>query len=177
MNKLFVVIILLILAISVIYSQDSIGTYENPIIDSNMSLKQALDGLSQNCPLDIKNRQRLINVKYYSFDKKIHQGQFVIDRDLINDIEFAFHEALKQRFPIFSVIPVSHLSFRRNGKWDDNLSMEANNTSCFNYREVTDSHGLSLHAYGRAIDINPIQNPSKFSSLSFFFSLQVTIFS
>jgi len=135
-----------------------LGTYENPIIDSAMSYEQALEGLSANCPLNIKNRQRLINVKYYSFDDKIHQGQFVIDRDLADDIEFAFGEALREKFPVYSVIPISHISFRKNG-WDDNLSMEANNTSCFNYRTITGSNIISLHARGRAIDINPVQNP------------------
>ena len=136
-----------------------IGTYENPIIDSAMSYEQALEGLSANCPLNIKNRQRLISVKYYSFDNKIHQGQLVIDRDLAEDIEFAFGEALKEKFPVFSVIPMSNVSFRKNGLWDDNLSMEANNTSCFNYRTITGSNIISLHASGRAVDINPMQNP------------------
>jgi len=135
-----------------------LGTYENPIIDSAMSYEQAIEGLSENCPLNIKNRQLLINVKYYSFDDKIHQGQLVIDRDLADDIEFAFGQALREKFPVFSVIPISHISFRKNG-WDDNLSMEANNTSCFNYRTITGSQIISLHASGRAIDINPVQNP------------------
>jgi len=135
------------------------GTYENPIIDSAMSYEQALEGLSADCPLNIKSRQRLINVKYYSFDDKIHQGQLVVDRDLADDIEFAFGEALKEKFPIYSVIPMSHVSFRKSGLWDDNLSMEANNSSCFNYRTIANSNIISLHASGRAIDINPVQNP------------------
>jgi len=43
---------------------------------------------------------------------------------------------------------------------DDDRSMAANNTSAFNCREVTGRPGVwSEHAYGRAIDINPIQNP------------------
>jgi len=124
-----------------------------------MSYEQAFEGLCANCPLDIKNRQLLINVKYFSFDNRVHQGQLVIDGDLADDIEFAFREALKEKFPINSVIPISHVSFRRNGLWDDNLSMEANNTSCFNYRTITDGQELSMHARGRAIDINPLQNP------------------
>jgi hypothetical protein len=142
-----------------LYPDENIGTYENPIIDSNMSIEQAFQGLSSNCPQYIKSRQRLISVKYYSFDGKIHQGQLVIDMDLADDIEFAFEEALKERFPVYSVIPLSHAHFRKNGRWDDNASMEANNTSCFNYRRITGSNVLSLHATGRAIDINPVQNP------------------
>jgi hypothetical protein len=140
-------------------AQANIGTYDNPIIDSNMTYQQAFEGLSANCPSGIKERQRLVTVKYYSFDHKIHQGQLVIDMDLVKDIEFAFEQALMEKFPIYSVIPISHISFRKNGKWDDDLSMEANNTSAFNYRVITGGQNLSMHARGRAIDINPVQNP------------------
>ena len=38
-------------------------------------------------------------------------------------------------------------------------SCEANNTSCFNYRQVVGSSSLSKHALGLAIDINPLYNP------------------
>jgi hypothetical protein len=140
-------------------AQANIGTYDNPIIDSNMTYQQAFEGLSANCPVSIKERQRLVTVKYYSFDNRIHQGQLVIDMDLVKDIEFAFEQALKAKFPIYSVIPISHMLFRKNGNWDDDLSMEANNTSAFNYRTITGGQTLSMHARGRAIDINPVQNP------------------
>ena len=110
MKKLIIALLpISLFVIGFLHSQDSIGTYENPIIDSNMSFEQALDGLSQDCPSYIRDRQRLIDVKYYSFDNKIHQGQLVIDRDLVADIEFAFQEAIKVRLPIFSVIPMSKI--------------------------------------------------------------------
>ncbi len=37
--------------------------------------------------------------------------------------------------------------------------MKLNNTSAFNYRVITGGTSLSKHAYGRAIDINPVENP------------------
>jgi hypothetical protein len=159
MKKLVNLIILLLSLLVFLFSEDLIGSNKNPIIDSDMTYEQALNRLSTECSAQIKNRQRLITVKYYSFDNRIHQGQLVIDKDLAGDIEFAFKEALKEKYPIYSVIPISHNSFRKNGRWDDNASMEANNTSCFNYRKISGSQNLSLHALGRAIDINPVQNP------------------
>jgi hypothetical protein len=42
---------------------------------------------------------------------------------------------------------------------DDNRSMSANNTSSFNYRKIKGSDKLSKHAFGMAIDINPLYNP------------------
>jgi hypothetical protein len=42
---------------------------------------------------------------------------------------------------------------------DDELSMEDNNTSAFNCREIPGTGRWSLHASGRAIDLNPLLNP------------------
>ena len=43
---------------------------------------------------------------------------------------------------------------------DDHRSMDADNTSAFNCRFVAGSPGVwSEHAYGRAIDVNPVENP------------------
>jgi hypothetical protein len=41
----------------------------------------------------------------------------------------------------------------------DEASMAANNTSAFNCRTVSDTARLSRHAYGTAIDVNPLWNP------------------
>src|SRR6266404_2734321 len=135
------------------------GTAKHPIIDSRMSKKEAFEGKDPKCPDAIQKRQRLVRVKYYSTDKQIHQGQLVIDRDLQKDIKKVFALALKEHFPIYSVIPISDKRFRKDNRWDDELSMEANNSSAFNYREVTGGGRLSNHAYGRAIDINTFLNP------------------
>jgi hypothetical protein len=124
-----------------------------------MTEKEAFEGLDPKCPEEIRKRQKVIKLKYYSSDNQIHQGQLVIDDELKNDIKKVFALALKQRIPIYSVIPISDKRFRKDGRWDDELSMEANNTSAFNYREVTGGGRLSNHAYGRAIDINPFLNP------------------
>ncbi|MBR6998888.1 MAG: M15 family metallopeptidase, partial [Prevotella sp.] len=42
---------------------------------------------------------------------------------------------------------------------DDERSMQANNTSCFNFRAIAGSTKLSKHSQGLAIDINPLYNP------------------
>ena len=143
-----------------VYAKTSgIGTSKHPIIDSRMIDREAFEGLDPQCPKDIRKGQKIVKVKYYSTDGRIHQGQLVIDTDLVKDIKNVFVVALKERFPIYSVIPISDLRFRKDGRWDDELSMEANNTSAFNYREITGGGRLSNHAYGKAIDINPFLNP------------------
>jgi hypothetical protein len=42
----------------------------------------------------------------------------------------------------------------------DKPSMAANNTSAFNFRPIAGKTLLSVHSYGVAIDVNPIQNPA-----------------
>ncbi len=138
---------------------DNRGTLQRPVIDSRMKEKEVFDGLNPNCPPEIRRRQKIIKLKYISFDGKIHQGQLVIDKDLVKDIKKVFKFALQEKFPIKSVIPISDARFRKNNRWDDDLSMIANNTSAFNYRLKTGGGDLSNHAYGRAIDINTVQNP------------------
>ncbi len=139
------------------FEQPPAGTLDDPIVDSDITLAQALEKYA---PPEFKKRQKLIEVLYYSFDGKIHRGQLVIDERLVEDIQEVFAVALKTKFPIQSVIPVSHPRFYNNGAWnDDDQSMMSNNTSAFNYRKVTGGIKLSKHAYGYAIDINPVQNP------------------
>jgi len=132
--------------------QDSLMTLkEKAIVDCNYSLEEALIGST--APLDIKNNLTLVDVYYYSFDEKIHKGQIVIHRLLAKDIIEIFDIILINKFPIAKVIPIV------NYKWSDDLSMNDNNTSSFNYRLVAGTKKISNHAYGLAIDINPKLNP------------------
>jgi len=139
------------------FKQPLAGSLQNPIIDSNITLSEAL---KKYAPPELKQKQGFVEVLYYSFDDKIHKGQLIIDKRLIEDIQEVFRVALENKFPITSVIPISSERFFKNGKWnEDDQSMLANNTSGFNYRTVTGGKSLSKHAYGFAIDINPVQNP------------------
>ena len=121
------------------------------VIDSALSFDDALKG--QRLPPSIKRRLRLVNVRYYSFDGRLHQGQLVIHKDLKQSIVAIFGELKDHRFPIAKVVPMSKYNY------DDEASMLDNNTSAFNYRTVEGRRVLSQHALGRAIDINPFQNP------------------
>jgi len=135
----------------------ALGTLNNPIVDSDITLSEAL---RKDAPEEFKKDQRLVEVLYYSFDGKVHKGQVVIDYRLVSDIDEVFRVALEERFPINSAVPISHDRFFTEGKWnEDDQSMMSNNTSAFNYRFATGSKKLSMHAYGFAIDINPVQNP------------------
>ena len=121
------------------------------IIDSSLSIVEAVG--NQDIPENVKAQLCLLDVRYYSLDGKLHQGQLVIHNSLKDDVAGVFDEISGSRFPIAKVIPVSRYNF------SDELSMQDNNTSAFNYRTVEGTNVLSNHALGRAIDINPLFNP------------------
>ncbi len=121
------------------------------IIDSNMTFDEAIKGTK--APRNIIDSLVLIDVFYYSFDKKLHKGQILIHKELANEITEIFEMIKTIKFPIAKAIPISAFN------WSDIASMEANNTSSFNYRTIAGTNRLSLHARGRAIDINPLFNP------------------
>ena len=126
-------------------------TRDAVIIDSNLSFAEAVG--RQKVPAAIKSQLRLVNVRYYSFDGRLHQGQLVIHKSLQANIIGIFQELAELRFPLAKVIPISRYNY------SDNASMLDNNTSAFNYRRVAGTRVLSNHATGRAIDINPFLNP------------------
>jgi len=122
------------------------------IVHSNMKLEEAIFGTK--APKEIIDSLIIVDVEYYNFDKKLCKGQLVINYTLKEDILEAFELIKKLKFPIAKVIPIVKYN------WDDNKSMADNNTSAFNYRFIANTNRLSNHSWGRAIDINPFQNPA-----------------
>jgi hypothetical protein len=100
------------------------------------------------------DRLRLVRFGYFGFDQKIHDdGEVVVMDAAANHVLRIFAKLRKMRFPIFKARPMNDFD------GDDNASMRANNTSAFNDRNLTGGDKISLHAYGLAIDLNPVQNP------------------
>ena len=133
-------------------SADSSNEDTTPaVIDADFKLEEALEGT--NIPAYIKDDLVLVNVQYYGFEGLLHQGQLVVNNKISNDIKDIFQFIKKIKFPIEKVIPISEYN------WSDDESMKENNTSAFNYRFISGTKILSMHAEGLAIDINPRQNP------------------
>ncbi|ROL57328.1 M15 family peptidase [Bacteroidetes/Chlorobi group bacterium Naka2016] len=132
-----------------------VQTQNEVIVDSNMTFQEAIRGTK--APKEIIDSLVLIDVFYYSFDKKLHKGQLVIHQDLKDEVLEIFEMIKVLKFPIGKVIPIVKYN------WSDEKSMLDNNTSSFNYRTIAGTNRLSLHARGRAIDINPFLNPVVYS--------------
>jgi D-alanyl-D-alanine carboxypeptidase len=105
------------------------------------------------CPVPIRDL-RLVSLRYWGFDRRPHHGELVVHRRWSDEIVRAFGRLYAARFPIRRM----RLVDRYGGS--DRRSMRADNTSAFNCRWRAGSPGVwSQHAFGRAIDIDPVENP------------------
>jgi hypothetical protein len=104
------------------------------------------------CPVGLA-RLRYLTISYWGFDRRTHAGELVVNASAVRAVRAAFGALFAARFPIRRM----RLVDRYGGS--DYDSIQADNTSAFNCRNATGSSSWSQHAYGLAIDINPIENP------------------
>jgi hypothetical protein len=103
------------------------------------------------CPVTPGSLRR-VELDYLGFDGGTHRGQLVVNEDVVDDVIAIFDDLKRLRYPIEKMRTVENYPGAQ-----DELSMRDNNTSAFNCRALGD--GWSLHAYGRAVDVNPLVNP------------------
>lgn len=104
------------------------------------------------CPVPLSSL-RLLEIVHRGADGRDRVGLLVLHRDVVADAQTALAASYAGGFRIERMRLID-----RYGA-DDDRSMAANNSSGFNCRRIAGSSGWSEHAYGRAIDLNPVQNP------------------
>jgi len=105
------------------------------------------------CPVDPAQLRR-VGVDHIGFDGQTHRGELIVHETLVPEVIAIFERLYRLGFPIEKIRTVDHYPGA-----DDELSMEDNNTSAFNCRGIPGTDRWSQHAYGRAIDLNPLLNP------------------
>jgi hypothetical protein len=118
------------------------------------AMKLQMTGVSwhRGCPVGLDDL-RLVTLTYRGFDGRAHTGRLIANKSAAAVLVSVFRRLYGAGFPIRRMEPVD----RYGG--DDFRSIEADNTSAFNCRAATGSSRWSNHAYGLAIDVNPIENP------------------
>lgn len=106
------------------------------------------------CPV-APDELRSVRLVHWGFDGREHAGVLVVNRRVTDDVAAIFRRLHASRFPIRRIVPVAAYG------GSDNASMAADNTSGFNCRRAvgSPSGAWSMHAYGLAIDVNPVENP------------------
>lgn len=118
------------------------------------SIKKRITGLSykEDCTIPYEDL-RYVSVLYTNFNGGTSTGELICNQAIAQDLVEIFYELYQAEYQIESIRLIDEYNA------DDLLSMEDNNTSCFNYRTVEGTTKLSKHAQGLAIDVNPFFNP------------------
>lgn len=112
------------------------------------------------CPVG-RSVLRYLQTNYWGFDGYRHRGELVVRDAAAGDFAHAMRLLYEKRVPIRSMYLVDRFGYStRSQGADDYASMRHDNTSAFNCRSVTGRKGVrSPHSYGRALDLNPWENP------------------
>jgi hypothetical protein len=104
------------------------------------------------CPVPLRDL-RVLTASHWGFDGRGRRGRLIVHEDVAPEVLGVLRRLYAARFPIGRMVPVDAYG------GSDFRSIEADNTSAFNCRVVEGTSRWSEHAYGRAIDVNPIENP------------------
>ena len=133
------------------------NTYRDGFYYENIpqSILDRIQGISypKDCPVSL-TALRYCHIRYIDFDGNKQDGEMICNKAIADDVMQIFSQLYDSGYQIESIRLIDDFG------GDDEASMEADNTSCFNYRTIAGSSKISKHALGLAIDINPLYNPS-----------------
>jgi hypothetical protein len=106
------------------------------------------------CPVAPSHLRR-VRMTYWGFDDSQHRGALVVNATAVKDVVKVFRVIYSARFPIRRLRPIDAY------RGVDERSLAADNTAAFNCRYVIGPgpKRWSVHAYGLAIDVDPVENP------------------
>lgn len=117
-------------------------------------IKKRITGLSykEDCPIPYDDL-RYVSVLYVNFKGNTSTGELICNKAIAQDLVEIFYELYQANYQIEQLRLIDEYSA------DDTLSMQDNNSSCFNYRTIAGTNKISMHGQGLAVDINPFFNP------------------
>jgi hypothetical protein len=112
------------------------------------------------CPVPLA-RLRLLTVSRWGFDDRVHTGQLVVNQDAAAPLARVFRQLYELHFPIRHMRLADAYGTKRSRPVDGDV------TAAFECRQAvpspcsggTGTGSWSEHAYGEAIDLNPVENP------------------
>lgn len=108
------------------------------------------------CPVQERSELRRVELNFVDFDGQVQRGHLIVRDDTARSVKRIFERLFEMEFPIRRMVGVEEYG------GDVNASLRADNTSAFNCRkpdQINAPFDASPHANGRAVDINPRENP------------------
>jgi hypothetical protein len=126
-----------------------------PVPDSEWAQIVSVGAWHAGCPVGQAGLRR-VEVNIHGFDGVVHRGALVVRSDVAASVAAIFTRLFDEGFPVRRMVPIEAY------RGDDDASMAADNTSAFNCRRASQANApptASPHANGRAVDVNPYENP------------------
>jgi hypothetical protein len=136
------------LAVSLVFATPAAAATVHPVTAAELGATWR-----PGCPVGPEALRR-VELEFVGLDDRTHNGELVVHRDVVADVMAVFGHLEQMRYPIARMQTADHYPGA-----DDQLSMADNNSSAFNCRDIPGTGRWSPHAYGRAVDINPLFNP------------------
>ncbi|MBQ7193885.1 MAG: M15 family metallopeptidase [Synergistaceae bacterium] len=121
-------------------------------IDDALMARMKGKSYKDNCPIPVEDL-RYVHVLHKDLQGNTHEGELVCNVYIAKDVLEIFRGLYEAGYPVERVRLVDDYDA------DDELSMRDNNSSCFNFRFITQSTKISKHGLGLAVDINTLYNP------------------
>lgn len=96
---------------------------------------------------------RYLHVLHKDINGQVHEGEMIVNRHIAEDVLDILHELYDKDYPIEKIRLIDEYGA------DDEMSMEDNNSSSFNFRYISHTNRISKHGLALAVDINPLYNP------------------
>ena len=131
---------------------DTAAFFSAAPIDSAVFARMSGRSYKDGCPVAVEDL-RYLRVLHKDLSGRTLVGEMVANRSIADDLLEIFRVLYDAGYPI------ERMRLIDDYDGDDEASMLANNSSCFNYRRKAHMSSVSKHAYGEAVDINPLYNP------------------
>jgi hypothetical protein len=107
---------------------------------------------SPSCPVG-PGDLRYLTLSFHGFDGRRHTGELVVNASVARDVVGVFRRLYAAGYPIEEMRLVTTADL------DTPPTGDGNDTAAYVCRATRGSTSLSAHAYGLAIDVNPVENP------------------
>ena len=124
------------------------------ILKIDAEIFSRIDGKSykKNCTVPLENL-RYLRVLHKNLSGNTLTGELICNVKIAAELIDIFQKLYAVNYPIEKIKLIDEYGA------DDELSMRANNSSCFNFRFISYTTTVSMHGLGMAVDINPLYNP------------------
>lgn len=106
---------------------------------------------------------RVLGVRYYGFDRRTHHGRLIVNVSVASGLARVFARLYEMRFPIHHMELADNYGPVRARPADGDFTAsfecrQASSSPCTRTANGT-TGSWSEHAYGEAVDLNPVENP------------------